>query len=166
MDEAWRADGRNAAAAIAAIAAVTIGGAWIFQAIGYPPCDLCLEQRTAYYVGIPLAIVAAFAAARAPRALIMTLLGLIGLIFLANAGLAIYHSGVEWKFWQGPTACTGSTDAPLKAGDLLQQLQTVKVVRCDEVQLRIAGLSLANANVLISAALAALAGWGVRRLAA
>jgi disulfide bond formation protein DsbB len=165
-DQSWRLPARNAALAIAVLGALTIGGAWIFQAFGYQPCDLCLEQRTAYYVGIPLAVVAAFVAARLPRLVAILFLAALALIFVANMGLAIYHSGVEWKFWQGPTACTGPVDAgPLKAGDLLSQLKTIKVVRCDEVQIRILGLSLANFNVLICAALAAIGAWGVKQAA-
>jgi disulfide bond formation protein DsbB len=80
---------------------------------------------------------------------------LLTAMFLYNAGLAIYHSGVEAKFWIGPTACTGGALAPAD-GDLLKQLETVKVVRCDEVSLRVFGLSLANWNILVSAMLAAL----------
>jgi disulfide bond formation protein DsbB len=166
-DQTWRTPVRNDALAIAVLGALTIGGAWIFQAWGYQPCDLCLEQRTAYYVGIPLAVVAALVAVRLPRIVAMIFLAALALIFLANMGLAVYHSGVEWKFWQGPTACTGPIDAgPLKAGDLLSQLKSIKVVRCDEVQLRILGLSLANFNVLICAALAAIGAWGVKQAAA
>ena len=45
-------------------------------------------------------------------------------------------------------------------GDLLKQLQTVNVVRCDEAAWRFLGLSLAGYNVLISLALAAVAAWG------
>jgi len=40
----------------------------------------------------------------------------------------------------------------------------VKVVRCDEVQWRFLGLSLAGYNVLISLAMAALAGFGLARM--
>ena len=69
---------------------------------------------------------------------------------LGNAGLGTYHSGVEWGFWQGPTDCTGPVVNLGSAGDLLSRLDTVKVVRCDEVQWRFLGLSLAGYNVLIS----------------
>jgi disulfide bond formation protein DsbB len=145
------------ALAVAALAFATIAGAWAFQWAGYPPCDLCLEQRYAYYAGVPLALaVAAAAGAHAPRAALTAGFALLTAIFLYNAGLAVYHSGVEAKFWTGPTACTGGPLAP-SGGDLLQQLETVKVVRCDEVSLRVFGLSLANWNIFISAALAALA---------
>jgi disulfide bond formation protein DsbB len=145
------------ALAILILAFATIAGALIFERLGFPPCDLCLEQRTAYYVGVPLAALI-FASARAglPTPLLRLGLGALALIFAANMILAIYHSGVEAKLWQGPTACTGSGLAPGDATDLLKQLQTTKVVRCDAVNLRVSGLSLANWNIFISAALAAL----------
>jgi disulfide bond formation protein DsbB len=146
------------ALALAALALLTLAGAWSYQYAGYLPCDLCYEQRYAYYAGIPLALlIAAAVAARAPRALISVGLALFAALFLYNMGLAIYHSGVEAKYWTGPTACTGSAAGPADASDLLTQLQSVRVVRCDEVSLRVLGLSLANWNVFISAALAALA---------
>ena len=146
------------ALALAALAFVVIAGAWAYEYAGYLPCDLCHEQRYAYYAGIPLALlIAAAVAAKAPRALISAGLALFAAIFLYNMGLAIYHSGVEAKYWAGPTACSGGAAEPTGGGDLLQQLQTVRVVRCDEVSLRVLGLSLANWNVFISAALAALA---------
>ena len=69
---------------------------------------------------------------------------------LANAWLGGYHAGVEWKFWPGPTDCSGPLVDFGKAGNLLEQLDKVKVVRCDEVQWRFLGLSLAGYNVLIS----------------
>jgi disulfide bond formation protein DsbB len=142
-----------------AVVFATIAGAWIFQAMGFLPCDLCLEQRYAYYAGIPLTlIIALLARVNTPRLILAILLAALALMFAANAVLAFYHSGVELKLWQGPTACSGSAvSGPASAGDLLSQLDTVKVVRCDAVSLRIFGLTLANWNVLISAALAGLA---------
>ena len=92
-------------------------------------------------------------------------MAILALIFAANMILAIYHSGVEAKLWQGPTACTGSGLAPGDATDLLKQLETTKVVRCDAVNLRVFGLSLANWNIFISGALAALGAWGAVRKA-
>jgi disulfide bond formation protein DsbB len=144
---------------VAILAFATIAGAWIFEYAGYPPCDLCLDQRYAYYAGVPLAaLVFVLAWARAPRAIVVLGLAALALIFLGNAAFAVYHSGVEAHLWQGPTACTGGMAGPADAGDLLKQLETIKVVRCDAVSLRVFGLSLANWNIFISAALAALAG--------
>ena len=49
------------------------------------------------------------------------------------------------------------------AGNLLQQMKSVRVVRCDEAAWRFLGLSLAGYNVLISLALAGIAAWGAVR---
>jgi disulfide bond formation protein DsbB len=151
---------RDVALAILALSFATIAGAWIYQALGYLPCDLCLQQRYAYYAGVPLAAVALALAGRAGR-WASVLFVVIGLVFAASVALAIYHSGVEMKLWQGPTACTGSAMGGT-GGDLLAEIEKVKVVRCDDVGLRVFGLTLANWNVFISLALAGLAGAGAR----
>jgi disulfide bond formation protein DsbB len=154
-----------AALAIAAIAALTLAGAWFFQLVlDIRPCPLCLEQRYAYYLAIPLGGLVAWAALRgAPRAVIVAGLALLALAALYNAGLGAYHAGVEWGFWPGPTECSGPVLDLGKAGSLFDNLDKVKVIRCDEVQWRFLGLSLAGYNVLISLVMAALAAWGIAR---
>lgn len=153
------------ATGIAAIGALTIAGAWFFQLVlDIRPCPLCLEQRYAYYLAIPLALVTALLARRGAAALLLqALFAVLCLALVANAVLGAYHSGVEWGFWQGPTDCTGPVQDFGNAADLLASLDKVKVVRCDEVQWRFLGLSLAGYNVLISLAMAALAALGLRR---
>jgi disulfide bond formation protein DsbB len=157
----------TAALAITAIAAATLAGAWFFQLVlDIRPCPLCLEQRYAYYLAIPLGALVAIAAARdAPRAVLVAGLAILALASLGNAGLGTYHAGVEWGLWQGPTDCTGPIGNLGSAGNLLERLDTVKVIRCDEVQWRFLGLSLAGYNVLISLLMAAIALWGIGRSA-
>ncbi len=157
-----RNDGQSAltaALAIAIIAAATLAGAWFFQLVlDIRPCPLCLEQRYAYYLAIPLGALVALAAARdAPRAVLYAGLAILAAAALGNAWLGAYHAGVEWGLWKGPTDCTGPV--------LLERLDTVKVIRCDEVQWRFLGLSLAGYNVLISLLMAAIAAWGIARSA-
>ena len=54
--QAHKDSSRTAAAVIAVVGALTIAGVYFFQyVLGYPPCPLCLDQRMAYYVCIPLA---------------------------------------------------------------------------------------------------------------
>jgi disulfide bond formation protein DsbB len=156
----------SAALAITAIAAATLAGAWFFQLVlDIRPCPLCLEQRYAYYLAIPLGVLVAFAAARdVPRSVLLAGLAILAAAALGNAWLGAYHAGVEWKFWQGPTDCSGPLVNLGSAGNLLERLETTKVIRCDEVQWRFLGLSLAGYNVLISLAMAAIAGWGIVRL--
>jgi disulfide bond formation protein DsbB len=113
---------------------------------------------------VPLGALVALAAGRdAPRAALIAGLVIVALATLANAGLATYHAGVEWGFWKGPTECTGPVGNLGSAASLLERLDTVKVVRCDEVQWKFLGLSLAGYNVLISLLMAAIAGWGVAK---
>jgi disulfide bond formation protein DsbB len=157
-----------AALAITAIAAATLAGAWFFQLVlDIRPCPLCLEQRYAYYLAIPLGALVAFAAAKdAPRTSLVAGLAVLALASLGNAWLGGYHAGVEWGFWQGPTECSGPVLDLGQAGSLLDNLDKVKVIRCDEVQWRFLGLSLAGYNALISLAMAALAGWGIAKQSA
>src|SRR4030081_1754516 len=156
----------TAALAVAIIAAVTLAGAWFFQLVlDIRPCPLCLEQRYAYYLALPLGLLVAFLASRgARRSVLLAGLVLLALAALANAWLGTYHAGVEWGLWQGPTDCTGDIGNLGSAGSLLQRLDTVKIIRCDEVQWRFLGLSLAGYNVLISLLMAAIAAWGIGRL--
>ena len=111
-----------------------------------------------------MTVMARAAARGASRPVLVLGLVVLAAAALGNAGLGAYHAGVEWKFWQGPTDCTGTIGDLGSAGSLLQRLDTVKVVRCDEVQWRFLGLSLAGYNVLISLLMAAIGGWGIRGL--
>ena len=147
----------RAALVVMLVAAATIAGAWVFQAAGYAPCELCLKQRIPYYAGVPLASVAFLLASRDTNTPARIVLALTGLIFVAGAGLGVYHSGVEFGFWPGPADCTGDLAAANSTQDFLKQLQTIQVVRCDSVAVRPLGLSLAVWNALISAALAVFA---------
>lgn len=152
-----------AALAVAAIGAAAILGAYFFEyALNLAPCPLCLQQRVPYYVAIPLALaVLAGSYVNAPRWLLLTGLVVIAAALLWNTGLGVYHSGIEWKWWAGPQDCSAPVTQFGRAGGLMQQLQNINVVRCDEAAWRFLGLSLAGYNVLISAVLVAVALWGV-----
>jgi disulfide bond formation protein DsbB len=151
----------SAAIAIAVAGAAAILGAWFFQyALGLKPCPLCLEQRYAYYFAIPLAVMVLLGDhVGASRKVLFAALVAIALGMLYNAGLGVYHSGIEWKWWAGPQECSGPLDDLSIPGGLLERLQSISVVRCDEAAWRLLGLSLAGYNALISLALAAIAGW-------
>jgi disulfide bond formation protein DsbB len=154
----------SAAIAVAAVGAAAIVGAWFFQyGLGLKPCPLCLEQRYAYYFAIPLAVMVALGdQVGASRKVLLAALVAIALGMLWNAGLGVYHSGIEWKWWPGPQECSGALDSLGATGGLLNQLQSISVVRCDEAAWRFLGLSLAGYNAIISLALAAVAAWGAK----
>lgn len=147
---------RSAATLVALGGAAALATAWYFQyVLGYQPCALCLWQRWPYYIGIPLAALAALTGRR-------DLLLLAGLLFAGNALLGLYHAGIEWKFWAGPASCSGGA-ARVGSGNLLQDLQHIRIVPCDAAPWRFLGLSFAGWNMAICAGLAAVAAFGLRR---
>lgn len=145
---------------IAAASAAILAAVWILQGLGYEPCELCLAQRHAFYAAVPIALLTALVS-RSAHGVARGGFALLALIFAGNAIFAAYHVGVEYHWWAGPTACTGGAGS-LDVGDLVKALDSVKVVRCDEVQLRIAGLSLAAWNVVASALIAVYAALAAR----
>jgi disulfide bond formation protein DsbB len=163
----WRSNPPALAALIVAIVgAATIAGAWFFElVIKLKPCPMCLEQRVPYYIGIPLALVVAFAAWRkAPRGVVIGGLLVLAGLMLWNAYMGVFHAGVEWKWWIGPAECTGTPEFG-GAGGFLNRLQNINITRCDEAAWRFLGLSLAGYNALISAALALVALLGAKAAA-
>ena len=153
---------------LAVAMAIVVGSALGFEHIGgYIPCALCLEQRTPYYIGAPLMLVAALISrAGGPSWAVRGLLAVGGLLMLYGMGLGIYHAGVEWHWWEGPASCATSADAVTKdVGSLLGELSSKKPPSCDAAALRFLGLSFAGWNVLASAVLAVIAFRGARRRA-
>lgn len=146
--------------------AATVGTALGFEHIGgYIPCALCLLQRQPYYYGVPVALLAVInAAVGGPAWITRLLLGLVGILMIVGAGMGVYHSGVEWHFWEGPATCSTSANGVTQdAGNLLSDLNTVKGPSCTDAALRVLGLSFAGWNVIASLLLAAIAFRGVRK---
>ena len=158
------AAGRTApAAVILAASAATLGGALLFQyAGGLAPCVLCVYERAPYGVAMALALLAISLGDGRARGAV---LALAALAFLADAGIGVFHVGVEQHWWEGTAACTGSVVAggvhSLEA--LRQQILNAPVARCDRIPWSLFGISLAGYNVLIALALAAFALDAARR---
>jgi disulfide bond formation protein DsbB len=164
----WRrAPALTAALVVAVGGGAAIAGAWFFQlVIGLAPCHLCLGQRVPYYIAIPLAlIVAATAWRKAPRGLVIGGLVALALLMAWGAYLGVFHAGVEWKLWTGPTDCTGAAELGPGA-DFMKRLQGgINLQRCDEAAWRFLGISLAGYNALIASALTLVALCGARETA-
>jgi flagellin-like protein len=136
------------------VAVVVILAALAFEHIGgYTPCPLCLQQRYAYYAGIPALLVALalIGTARATAAAAIFLLVAVG--FLANAGLGTYQAGAEWKFWEPPATCAAPAELP--SFDLKQESFDRIPASCGVASWRFLGVSFAGWNVVTSGLLAA-----------
>jgi len=135
-----------------------ISVAYGFQYIGkMEPCEMCYWQRYAYYVAIPLLALAVLLAADAAQSSISrAVIGLAGLAFLTGAGIAGYHSGVEYGWWAGPESCTASGFVAETAEAFLEAIRGRNIVRCDEIPWSLFGISMAGYNFFASLGLAGL----------
>jgi disulfide bond formation protein DsbB len=135
----------------AAIAALCI--AWIAQyGFGLAPCELCYWQRYGYWAAIAIGLVAIFAPTGS--ALRRILLWLLALAFLVTAGIALFHVGVEQKWWQGLATCSGDLGGAVSTQDILDAIENAPIVRCDEPAFVLFGISMAGYNLIFALALA------------
>lgn len=148
---------QGALALLAVGMTVTVGTALGFQHLaGYIPCKLCLEQRTPYYIGAPVMIAGLVAAfAKAPPLLVRGVLLAGALLMTWSLYLGVFHAGVEWGWWLGPSDCGVVAPAP-SGGSLLDSLDTVIPPSCDQAAGRFLGLSFAGWNAVASLVLAAI----------
>ena len=133
-----------------------LGGALGSQYIGgLHPCEMCYWQRWPHGAAIVLALLAFAGPAESARSRVLTLLA--ALAIAVSGGIGVYHAGVEAKIFEGFTQCT-ATGQGLSPAELLQQIRHAPLVRCDEVQFRFLGISLAGWNAILSLGGAALIG--------
>ena len=127
---------------------ILLAAAYAFQHLGgLAPCALCLWQRWPHGVAILIGIAFLFLI----PARFLNALGCLAA--LSTAGIGLYHTGVERKWWQGPSTCSGASDiGTLSPKELLDQIMTAPIVRCDEVPWQMLGLSMASWNMLASLA--------------
>lgn len=139
----------------AALLALAFG----FQYLGgYEPCQMCLWQRWPHLAAILIGTIHSAYTTR-------WLAGLGALSMIGNAGLGVFHTGVERDWWEGPATCAGPAQelGGLSGGELLDFSTGNGIVMCDEAALHIVGLSMASWNAIGCAVLAGLWIWAMRR---
>ena len=140
---------------ILVVALLVIGGFFYFQeVVGLVPCELCLGERWPWYAGLVMALLFL---AWSPAPLQPWLPIIFIVLFLGSAALGVHHVLVEQHIIVGPTACTATLSTGSSLEELKRQLLATKPVRCDEVQWRFAGISLAGWNVVVSLLVVAMA---------
>jgi disulfide bond formation protein DsbB len=131
-----------------------LGGALGSQYLGgLHPCEMCYWQRWPHGAAIVLAALAFTAPAGSSRSRTLTLLAALAIAISGVIG--VYHAGVEAKIFEGFTTCTAMGKG-LSTADLLKQISRAPLVRCDEVQFRFLGISMAGWNAILSLGGAAL----------
>lgn len=133
--------------------AVLLGGALYFQyVLGLAPCEMCHWQRWPHIASIVAGAAAVASFARPRVALAFALVAAAALI--VTAAIGVFHAGVEYQWWQGPQACSGTIPRGLSAEELRKYLFNARMVRCDQVAWSLWGISMAGWNAVLSAALA------------
>jgi disulfide bond formation protein DsbB len=125
-----------------------LGGALFSQYVGgLHPCEMCYWQRWPHGAAIVLAALSFTAPANSSRSHFLVLAAALAIAISGVIG--VYHAGVEAKIFEGMTTCTASGRG-LSAADLLKQISRAPIVRCDEVQFRFLGISMAGWNAILS----------------
>ena len=131
-----------------------LGGALGSQYFGgLHPCEMCYWQRWPHGAAIVLALAAFTAPAESSRSRALTLLAALGIA--VSGAIGVYHAGVEAKIFEGFTQCA-AVGKGLTTAELLEQISHAPLVRCDEVQFRFLGISMAGWNAVLSLSGAAL----------
>ncbi len=125
-----------------------LAGAYGSQYLGgLYPCEWCWWQRYAHMAAIPFAALAFIGPASSTRSRTFVLLATLAIA--VSGGLATYHAGIEAGIFPGFTQCTALSKTGSTA-ELLKQITQAPLVRCDEVQFRFLGISLAGWNAILS----------------
>lgn len=120
-----------------------LGGALLSQYVGgLHPCEMCYWQRWPHGFAIIAAAAAFYYPASSRPARLLTTLAAIAIA--VSGAIGVFHAGVELKWWEGLTQCSASGSMSLD--DLLN----AALVRCDQVQWDLFGISMAGWNAIIS----------------
>ena len=131
------------------------GGALFSQYVGgLYPCEMCYWQRWPHGAAILLALSSFHPRLMAPR--IRLLVMLAALAVAISGAIGVFHAGVEMGWWEGITHCTAN------GATSLQDILSVPLVRCDQVQWEFLGVSMAGWNAIISLSGAAAIAWLAR----
>jgi disulfide bond formation protein DsbB len=129
-------------------------GAFGSQYLGHLyPCKMCWWQRYAHMVAFALALIAFTGPALSPRARLFTLFACLAIA--TSGAIGVYHAGVEAGIFEGFSTCDTLPKATSTA-ELLKQITQAPLIRCDEVQFRFLGISMAGWNAILSLGGAAL----------
>ncbi len=118
---------------------------------GLAPCQMCYWQRHAHKLVLVLAVLAFLMGRREfgkKHAKFFILL--IALAFLLSFGLAFWHVGVEYKWWEGPKTCA-SGNVSIDMGAIMEALNSKqRLPSCGDVPWSLFGISMAGYNAIIS----------------
>ncbi|MBL0768447.1 disulfide bond formation protein B [Sphingopyxis sp. XHP0097] len=134
-----------------AIPLLLYGGALVSQfGFGLHPCEMCYWQRWPHQAAIVLAALALLLRSNGKAMRLLTALAAIAIAI--SGAIGIFHAGVEYGFWEGLTSCSTGAAGPVS----LESIMNAPLIRCDQTQWDLFGISLAGFNAIFSLGGAAL----------
>ena len=119
-------------------------GAYAFEFLGgLKPCKMCLWQRWPHLGAIIIGLLVLLS-----KSVLLMRIG--GVIILIGAGIAFFHMGVEFNWWEGPSTCTSGSITDLTSAELMKKILEAPITRCDDIPWSFAGLSMAGWNGILS----------------
>ena len=67
-----------------------------------------------------------------------------------SATFGAYHFGIEQGFWPGPNTCSSGDVSNLSTDDLIEQIMSAPITKCDEVVWSFLNISMAGWNTIFS----------------
>jgi disulfide bond formation protein DsbB len=144
-------DNRALARIFFVLAAIPLALALASQYIGHlKPCHLCIWQRIPYFIILVFSIIAI---AKSNIKIFLTTTIITIHAFLIDAGIAVYHVGVEKHWWVNSDCSSTLNMSSFEA--LRTSILNTPAVACDQVQFEFLGVSMAGWNFVyaISASL-------------
>ena len=135
---------------------VPLGVAYYFElAHNLDPCQLCIYQRVPYGLAIILGLLGTVR-----KSISVWCVLIIGLAFLFNTFLAVYHVGIEQYWWGSSIGCQSGLIERVSVSEFKTLLSNKMPSACDVVQWSVFGISMAGFNILFSFCLSVICFFG------
>ncbi len=138
---------------IAGISAFSLAAALTAEIMfGLEPCILCIYQRIPFVVALLLSLLGLIMLKinkDSGKTIAPWIIAINAIAFLINSIIALYHSGVELKWWRSAVEGCAVPSFGDKPQSLLENILSAPTSRCDEIPWAdpILNLSMANYNV-------------------
>lgn len=137
---------------IIAISVIAVGLAIASEIfLGLEPCVMCIYQRWGFVIAAMFALLGLGLHKKKPKTAPL-LAALSGLAFLGNSAVALYHSGIEKKWWVSAVeGCAVPNFDTSSEQSWLDNIMSAPSKPCDEISWQdpFFGLTMANYNVAL-----------------
>ncbi|MFW0777538.1 MAG: disulfide bond formation protein B [Rickettsiales bacterium] len=126
------------------------------------PCDLCIYQRYPYFAILVFGVLGYMLVKTDKFALSMVILCVV--LLLVDSGIAFYHTGVEYGWFEGPDACSNADSGEMTLEEMRAAIMGAPLVTCSQAMAYILGLSMAAWNAMMAFGAAMLSMFAMKKV--